>query len=231
LSGRSSSAHAGTPKEAYEPAPWASTGAYRTKTALEHDFVHDQLANGQPFRVLTVVDNWSRESPVLEVGFRLTGNSVVETLSRVGKMVCLPACITVDHGTEFTSTAEPGVKLFLIEAGKPNQNAHIESFNGRFREECLNEHRFTSLQHAKVIIDAWQREYNEERPKKSPGGLTPSAYAFQFERRAICRFLAKFLLRSNQSEAENTPSKFSLGNRLHCSQHFYVFRISEGSRR
>ena len=69
------------------------------------DFVHDQLVNGQPFRVLTVVDNWSRESPVLEVGFRLTGSSVVEALSRVGKTVRLPACITVDHGTEFTSRA------------------------------------------------------------------------------------------------------------------------------
>ena len=66
------------------------------------DFVHDQLVNGQTFRVLTVVDNWSRESPVLEVGFRLTGNSVVEALSRVGKTVRLPACITMDHGTEFT---------------------------------------------------------------------------------------------------------------------------------
>jgi len=89
------------------------------------DFVHDQLVNGQPFRVLTVVDNWSRESPVLEVGFRLTGNSVVEALSRVGKMVSLPACITVDHGTEFTSRAldfwawENKVQLDFTRPGKP----------------------------------------------------------------------------------------------------------------
>ena len=71
------------------------------------------------------------------------------------------------------------VALFLIEPGKPNQNAYIESFNGRFRDECLNEHWFTSLHHAKVVIEAWRREYNEERPKKSLGGLTPSAYAEQ----------------------------------------------------
>lgn len=76
-----------------------------------------------------------------------------------------------------TWTHQRGVKLFLIEPGKPDQDAYIESFNGRFREECLNEHRFTSLQHAKVVIIAWQREYNEERPKKSLGGLTPPVYA------------------------------------------------------
>jgi len=71
------------------------------------------------------------------------------------------------------------VKLFLIAPGKPNQNAYIESFNGRLRDECLNEHWFTSLSHAKVVIEAWRREHNEERPKKSLGGLTPSAYARQ----------------------------------------------------
>ena len=70
-----------------------------------------------------------------------------------------------------------GVQLFLIEPGKPNQNAHIESFNGRLREECLNEHWFTSLTNARVIIQAWCREYNEERPKRSLCGLTPAAYA------------------------------------------------------
>lgn len=69
------------------------------------------------------------------------------------------------------------VQLFLIELGKPNQNAYIESFNGRFREECLNEHWFTSLVHARVIVEAWRREYNEERPKKSLGGLTSAARA------------------------------------------------------
>ena len=70
-----------------------------------------------------------------------------------------------------------GVQLLLIEPGKPNQNAYIESFNGRLRDECLNEHWFASLQHARVVVEAWRKEYNEERPKKSLGGLTPAAYA------------------------------------------------------
>ena len=122
------------------------------------DFVHDQLVNGQAFRVLTVVDNWSRESLVLEVGFRLTGSSVVEALSRVGKTVRLPACITVDHGTEFTSRAldfwawENKVQLDFTRPGKPTDNGLCESFNGRLRDECLNTHEFESLQQAQRII-------------------------------------------------------------------------------
>ena len=74
---------------------------------------------------------------------------------------------------------ERGVQLRLIEPGKPNQNAYVESFNGRLRDECLNEHWFTNLLHARTIIETWRREYNEERPKKALGGLTPAAYAQQ----------------------------------------------------
>jgi len=70
-----------------------------------------------------------------------------------------------------------GVQLLLIEPGKPNQNAYIESFNGRFRDECFNDHWLTSLQHARVVVEKWRREYNEERPKRSLGGMTPAAYA------------------------------------------------------
>ncbi len=76
-----------------------------------------------------------------------------------------------------------GVTLRLIEPGKPTQNAYIESFNGRFRDECLNEHWFTSLPHAQAIIETWRREYNDERPKKGLGGLTPAAYALQLTTR------------------------------------------------
>ena len=95
----------------------------------------------------------------------------------------LPKAIRTDNGKEFCGRAmiewahARGVRLYLIQPGKPNQNAYIESFNGRFRDECLNEHWFTTLQHAKVVIEAWRREYNEERPKKSLGGMTPVAYA------------------------------------------------------
>ena len=98
--------------------------------------------------------------------------------------------ITVDHGTEFTSKAleewayQRGVKLDFIHPGKPTENGHIESFNGRLRDECLNEHWFTNLAHARVVIETWRREYNEERPKKGLGGLTPAAYALQLTTRA-----------------------------------------------
>lgn len=78
-----------------------------------------------------------------------------------------------------------GIKLRLIEPGKPNQNAYIESFNGRFRDECLNEHWFTSLAHARSVIETWRREYNEARPKKGLGGLTPSAYAQQLAAKVV----------------------------------------------
>jgi transposase InsO family protein len=95
----------------------------------------------------------------------------------------LPAVLRTDNALEFCGRAmltwahTRGVTLRLVEPGKPNQNAYIESFNGRFRDECLNEHWFTSLAHAQVVIEAWRREYNEERPKKRLGGLTPAAYA------------------------------------------------------
>ncbi len=103
----------------------------------------------------------------------------------------LPKAIRTDNGKEFCGRtmltwAHPrGVQLFLIEPGKPNQNAYIESFNGRFRDERLNEHWFTSPPHAQVGVGAWRREYNEERPKKGLGGLTPSAYAKQLIAKAV----------------------------------------------
>jgi putative transposase len=95
------------------------------------------------------------------------------------------------YGPEFTGKAmltwahRYGIALRLIEPGKPNQNAYVESFNGRLRDECLNEHWFTSLAHARTVIETWRREYNEERPKKSLGGLTPAQYAKQLAHRAV----------------------------------------------
>ena len=105
---------------------------------------------------------------------------ILEQLARTRD---LPKAIRTDNGKEFCSRVmvswahARGVQLFLIEPGKPNQNAYIESFNGRFRDECLNEHWFTSLTHARVVVETWRREYNEERPKKALGGHTPAAYA------------------------------------------------------
>lgn len=99
--------------------------------------------------------------------------------------------IRSDNGPEFCGKAmltwahRNGIALRLIEPGKPNQNAYVESFNGRLRDECLNEHWFTSLAHARAVIETWRREYNEQRPKRSLGGLTPAAYAKQLARMAV----------------------------------------------
>ena len=116
-------------------------------------------------------------------------------LTRVLDQICYqrgrPAVIRSDNGPEFVGKAmlnwahRNGITLRPIEPGKPNQNAYIESFNGRLRDECLNEHWFTSLEHARAVIEAWRREYNEERPKKSLGGLTPTQYAKQLANKAV----------------------------------------------
>ena len=111
-------------------------------------------------------------------------------LERLALSRGLPKVIRSDDGKEFCGRAmvtwahERGVRLRLIEPGRPNQNAYIESFNGRLRDECLNEHWFTHLLHARTVIELWRREYNEERPKKALGGLTPSAYAKQLADKA-----------------------------------------------
>ena len=143
------------------------------------DFVHDQLISGQAFRVLTVIDNWSRESVLLEVGFRLTDQSVADALNRVAKTHKLPATITVDHGSEFTSLIldewahNNQVAMSFTRPGKPTDNGLCESFNGRLRDECLNVNEFKTLEDAQRIIEAWRYDYNEYRPHGSLGNLTP----------------------------------------------------------
>jgi len=149
------------------------------------DFVHDALADGRPFRILTVVDQWSRSSPLLEVASRMSGYTVGEALDRVLEGAPWPRSITVDHGTEFQSRAledwayRHGVQLDFIRPGKPIENAFIESFNGRLRDECLNVHQFVSIADAQTKIEAWRRDYNEHRPHGSLGHLTPTEYVAQ----------------------------------------------------
>jgi len=153
--------------------------------AWSMDFVHDQLVSGRAFRVLTVIDQWSRESVLMEANVALTGQSVVEALDTLAQHRALPKAITVDHGTEFTSKAldewayQRGVALDFIRPGKPVENAFIESFNGRLRDECLNVYGFESIAHAQALIEAWRRDYNEHRPHGALGHLTPSEYAAQ----------------------------------------------------
>ena len=147
------------------------------------DFVHDQLLDGRRFRVLTVIDQWSRESLSVEPGFSLSGSSVAAALDAIARTRPLPTAITVDHGTEFTSRAldewawQRSVQLDFIRPGKPAENGLCESFNGRLRDECLNVNEFTSLDHARAVLTAWKDDYNHRRPHGSLGHLTPCEYA------------------------------------------------------
>jgi putative transposase len=138
-----------------------------------------------PFRILTVVDQWSRSSPVLEVASRMSGSTVGEALDRALQDAPRPRSITVDHGTEFQSRAledwayRRGVQLDFIRPGKPIENAFIESFNGRLRDECLNVHQFASIADAQTKIEAWRLDYNQRRPHGSLGHLTPTEFVAQ----------------------------------------------------
>jgi transposase InsO family protein len=149
------------------------------------DFVFDRTADGRVLKCLAIVDDATTEAVATVPGRSLGGPAVTRVLDRLAVERGLPTVLRTDNALEFcgrvmlTWAHERGVTLRLIEPGKPNQNAYIESFNGRLRDECLNEHWFTSLPHAQAIIEAWRREYNEERPKKGLGGLTPAQYAKQ----------------------------------------------------
>ena len=147
------------------------------------DFVSDALADGRKFRALTIVDDFTRESPAIEVDFSLPGARVIRTFERLAAVRGLPRSIVLDNGPEFAGLAldvwahQRGVTLAFIQPGKPVQNAYIESFNGRFRDECLNESWFLSLADAREIIEAWRRDYNEARPHSGLAGQTPAELA------------------------------------------------------
>jgi putative transposase len=147
------------------------------------DFVSDGLADGRRLRCLNIVDDCTRECVAIEVDTSLTGTRVKAVLERLAETRGLPKSITVDHGPEFEGQVldawayEHAVHLSFIRPGKPNENAYIESFNGKFRDECLNEHWFTSLAEARVLIEAWRIEYKIERPCSSIGDSTPAEFA------------------------------------------------------
>ena len=147
------------------------------------DYVADGLIDGRKLRVLAIVDDYSRECLALEVDSSLPGARVVAVLERLADLRGLPRSITVDHGPEFEGQAldawayKRAVRLAFIRPGKQVDNAYVESFYGRFRDECLNEHWFVSMQHARSIIEAWRIEYNTERPHSSLGNRTPEEFA------------------------------------------------------
>lgn len=147
------------------------------------DFVMDALCYGRRLKILTVVDDYTKEALDLVVSHSISGDHVASALDAIAQFRGYPAAIRTDQGPEFTSKAldrwayENGVELRLIQPGKPTQNAYIESFNGKFRDECLNEHWFRDLPHARQVIANWRTDYNENRPHSSLGYDTPSEFA------------------------------------------------------
>jgi len=156
------------------------------------DFVSDALWWGRKIRLLTVVDAYTRESLAIEVDVSLSGVRVARVLDRViAERGGVPEEIVLDNGPELTSRAldqwayERGVRLRFIEPGKPVQNAFIESFNGRLRDECLNEHWFHSLADASRTVESWRIDYNQSRPHSSLGNLTPEEFRADSAKRLV----------------------------------------------
>lgn len=150
------------------------------------DFVSDGFVNGRRLRCLNIVDDFTRECLAIEVDTSLSGLRVVSVLERLAESRGLPKSVTVDNGPEFAGKVldewayRQQLHLRFIEPGKPQQNAYIESFNGRFRDECLNEHWFLSVRHAREVINTWRQEYNDARPHSSLGYLPPNQFAKGF---------------------------------------------------
>jgi len=146
------------------------------------DFVHDSTIDGRSLRVLTVIDTYSRECLVLEVDRALCAPQVTAALERVIVRRGKPQMITCDNGTEFTSNHfdawayKQGVAIDFISPGRPVENGHIESFNGKLRDECLNTSWFTDLEDARQTIEAWRLDYNHVRPHSRLGQLPPATY-------------------------------------------------------
>ena len=152
------------------------------------DFVHDVLESGRRIRMLTVVDDFTRESVKIVVDTSLNGRRVCEELEQVIEARGKPDRILSDNGTEFTSMTilrwcqAQGIRWDYIQPGKPYQNGYIESFNGKLRDECLNESVFVNLQEAKRLVEAWREEYNKQRPHSSLNGKTPNEVAQEEEK-------------------------------------------------
>ena len=147
-----------------------------------YDFVFDTTATGQQLKCLTVVDEYTRESLAIDVAGSIRSSRVIEVLSQLMSMRGVPKVLRSDNGPEFVSNAllrwatNQGLDMALIEPGKPWQNGVAESFNGKFRDECLSMEWFRSRAEAKVVIESWRRHYNDVRPHSSLGNLTPTAF-------------------------------------------------------
>jgi putative transposase len=166
------------------PRPQTPTGANQV---WSYDFVFDWCASGQQLKCLTVTDEWTKEGLAIEVDGRIRSARVIEVLSRLVSERGVPLYLRSDNGPEFVSRAlltwitSMGIDTALIDPGKPWQNGATESFNGKFRDECLSLEWFRSRAEAKVVIETWRRHYNEVRPHSSLGYLTPAEFAVQIE--------------------------------------------------
>jgi len=155
------------------------------------DFLQDSLFDGRKTRVLAIIDMFTRECLRLEVDTSLQGRRVVTALSQIASMRGLPEHIIVDNGPEFISNVldawayERGIKLHFIRPGKPVDNAYMESFNGKLRDECLNQNWFMSLGHARQVIEEWRVDYNMVRPHSSLDDMTPGEFRLATENKLI----------------------------------------------
>jgi putative transposase len=152
------------------------------------DFVHDTLGDGRTIRIFTVVDDFTRACPLIAVDLALPAAHVIARLDALAHTTALPRALVCDNGSEFTSQAfdqwahARGLKLHFIRPGKPVENAYVESFNGKLRDECLNESWFVTLADAQRTIEAWRRDYNTARPHAALGGRTPAEFAEDLSR-------------------------------------------------
>jgi putative transposase len=150
------------------------------------DFIHDRCENGRQIRCLTMVDEFTRECPEIEVNTSLPAASVIAVLERLAGKRGLPRTIIVDNGPEFISQAldiwayRRGIELHFIQPGKPVENAYVESFHSRFRDECLNANWFLDVADARFQIERWRRDYNELRPHSSLNNQTPEEFVGSF---------------------------------------------------
>ncbi|HEX2443828.1 MAG TPA: IS3 family transposase [Vicinamibacterales bacterium] len=170
------------------------------------DFMADTLADGRGFRTLNIVDDFTRECVAIEVDRSLPGLRVVRVLDRLADTVGLPEILVMDNGPEFSGRAldtwasARGVQLRFIRPGKPIENAFVESFNGKFRDECLNEHWFASVADARALIEAWRVDYNTVRPHSALHGATPEQFANSFGGRSPAQTPARADWKSTRNE-------------------------------
>lgn len=162
------------------------------------DFMKDALSDGRKLKVLPIVDEYTKKCFRIEVDTSITGARVVRVLNEISPLEGLPEIIIIDNGPEFIGRAldewayRRGVKLFFITPGKPVENMYMESFNGRLRDECLNLHYFTSIDHSRQVVEEWRVDYNTERPHSSLDNLTPEEFI--------------------QGLKEKTPTAIAVGN-------------------